>query len=45
MPSAKKFYVYILCGLFILCAAAVAGTKWYSAAIPTSGARDGCRAG
>lgn len=31
MPSAKKFYVYILCGLFILCAAAVAGTKWYSA--------------
>lgn len=30
MPSAKKFYVYILCGLFILCAAAVAGTKWYS---------------
>ena len=31
MPSAKKYYVYILCGLFILCSAALAGTKWYSA--------------
>ena len=30
MPSPKKYYAYILCGLFILCAAAVAGTKWYS---------------
>ena len=27
MPSPKKYYAYILCGLFILCAAAVAGAS------------------